>query len=172
MALNAPLHLQRGNLRDERHLIDAPVARRAAHPFCDMDRVIEIHVIRKIVDARPVNRDAAFIAFAHRLEVIRRRKKLRVAVHAGFYRRHAGAGGAFDGSVAVAAVDPIVADVMFVAELHGLKLDRVLLIPIRGPRQSEKKVVDGEHGKRAGTNNRRSRNRIRALVKNLPHQEK
>ena len=40
--------------------------------------------------------------------------------HACLARRHSGEGGSFDGIVAVAAVDPVIANVMFMTERHGL----------------------------------------------------
>ena len=172
MALNAPFHLQRGNLRDEWHLIDAAMARRAADALRDMDRVIEINVVRQVVDAVPVNRDARLPAIAHRRKVGRRREQLRVAVHAGLDRGHSSGRTAFDGRVAIAAVDAIIADVMLVAELNRLRLDGIRLIPIRRARQAEKNIIDSERRKRAGPDDRSPRNRVRTLIKNLPHQEK
>ena len=169
MALNAPLHLQRRYFYNERHLIDPSVARCTADAFVDMDRVIEINVIGKIVDARPFDRDAGFPAFADGFEVGRGGKKLRVAVHARFRRRHSGAGGAFDRSVAIAAVDAIIADVVLMAELNGLRFDDVRLIPVRRARKTEKNKIDRECGDSAGSHERCARNRVRALLKKLRH---
>lgn len=74
MALNTPFHLQRRDLCDERHLIHAPVARRAAHALRNMDRVIEIDEVRQIVNARPMDGNAGLPALAHRFEIGRRRE--------------------------------------------------------------------------------------------------
>src|SRR5688572_32449523 len=43
VALEAPLHLKRVFLPDERHAIDRTVARRAAHALAHMDAVVEVH---------------------------------------------------------------------------------------------------------------------------------
>jgi hypothetical protein len=169
MALNAPLHLQRRNLRDKRHLIDAPVACCATYALIDMDRVIEINVVRKIVNARPFDRDAGFPAITDGFEIGRRSKKLRVAIHARFRRRHSGARGAFDRSMAIAAINAIVANVMLMAELNGLGFDDIGLIPIRRARQPEKNVVDGERSDSTRSHERYARYRVRALLKNLRH---
>lgn len=95
-----------------------------------------------------------------------------MAVHAGFRRRHSGGSGGFDRSVAVAAVNAIVTDVMPMAELNRLSFNRIRLIPVGGTGQTDKNIIDCEHRERAGSDDRRSRERIRALIKNLPHQEK
>lgn len=130
MALNAPFHLQRGYFRNKRHLIDAAVARRAADAFGDVDRMIEINVVRKIVNARPVNRNTGLPTVSDRRQVTRGIKELRVAVHTRFRRRHTGRGAALDGRMAIPAVDSIVTDMVLVAELHRLQLDEVRLIPV------------------------------------------
>src|SRR5260370_38060440 len=45
MALQAPLHQQRIGLKHQWHLVDLPVARRAAYALIDMNAVIEIDEI-------------------------------------------------------------------------------------------------------------------------------
>ncbi len=72
------------------------------------------------MDSRPLNRHARAKTFPHRFEHGTLRPDLRVAIHAGLRRRNAGKGAVFHRRVAVAAVDAVVADVMFVAEWHRL----------------------------------------------------
>src|SRR5213593_3237625 len=77
MAVDAPLHLQRLLLHHQRHPIDLAVAGRAADALVDMDAVIEVHEIRKVVDARPRDRLPGPEARAHRLEERAVRENLR-----------------------------------------------------------------------------------------------
>ena len=56
MALQAPLHLQRGVIEHERHTINRAVASIAANPFVDVNAVIEVNEIGQIVDPRPDER--------------------------------------------------------------------------------------------------------------------
>jgi len=46
MAVEAPLHQQGVGLKNQRHLVNFSVTRRAANAFIDMNAVIEIHEIR------------------------------------------------------------------------------------------------------------------------------
>ena len=78
----------------------------AAHTLIHVDAVIEIHEVRHLVDARPLDRLARAVAFTHRLEVRGVRPDLRMAVHAGLGRRDAGKARLLDRSMAIAAVDP------------------------------------------------------------------
>ena len=56
MAVEAPAHRERRGLAHQRHLVDAAVAGRAADAFGDMDAVIEVDVVRKVMDAPPAQR--------------------------------------------------------------------------------------------------------------------
>ena len=120
MTLQAPLHLQRRRLVGDGHLIDPTVTGRTAHALVDMNAVIEISEVRKIVHAYPLQRLAAAKTRAHRLEISAIGPDLLVTVHAGAGRRHAGGSRRLDRRVTVAAVDAVIADVMFVAELNWL----------------------------------------------------
>src|SRR5204862_6844761 len=68
MAVHAPGHLQGLLLPHQRHAVDLTVACRAPDAFRDMDAVVEIHEVRKIVDARPGDRSACAETCADRLE--------------------------------------------------------------------------------------------------------
>ena len=83
MTSQAPLHLERRRLIGNRHLIDAPMARRTAHPFIYMNAVIEISVIRKVVHSDPLDWFAGTKTGANRLEIRAIRPDLLMAVHAG-----------------------------------------------------------------------------------------
>ena len=53
VTVEAPFHLKRRGLPDERHPIDGPVTRRASDALMNMDAVIEIDEVRQIVNAVP-----------------------------------------------------------------------------------------------------------------------
>jgi len=131
MALHTPLHQQRIGLKYQRHLIDLPVASRAAHTFVDMNAVIEINEIGQAMNFDPLDGLVAAIALANGLEVRRSVEENRMAIHAGLRRRDTGHGGSFDAGMAVAAVDAVIADVVFMAELHWLLTGDVLPRQIR-----------------------------------------
>src|SRR5689334_4560610 len=56
MTFETPLHRQRRDARDERHLIDTSVALDATDTFVDVNAVIEVHEVRQIVYAHPLDR--------------------------------------------------------------------------------------------------------------------
>src|SRR5438309_10022308 len=120
MTLQTPLHLQRRRLVGDGHLIDPTVTGRTAHAFLHMNAVIEISEVRQIVHAYPLQRLAAAKTRAHRLEIRTISPDLLVTVHACAGRRHAGGSRCLNRGVTVAAIDAVIADVMFVAELNWL----------------------------------------------------
>ena len=145
------------------------MARSASYAFVDMDGVVKIHIIGKIVNARPFDRDSGLKAFADGFEIGRRGEKLGVAVHARFRRRHPGAGRAFDRSVAIAAINAIIANVMLMAELNRLRFDDISLIPVRRPRKPDKNEIDRNNSDSTRSHERCARYRVRALLKYLRH---
>ncbi len=96
------------------------MTRGATDPFIDVNTVVEVNEIGQIMDARPLNRPARAKAGAHRFQNRAVGPDLRVAVHADFRARDSRKSLGLDRSVAMAAIDPIIADVMLVAELDGL----------------------------------------------------
>lgn len=56
VTLNAPFHLKGILFVNRRHLIDRPMAGRAAYALCDVNTVIEIDVFGKVVNAIPLDR--------------------------------------------------------------------------------------------------------------------
>ena len=67
MAIEAPSHVQWLRLPGDRHFINAAMASGAADAFIYMDTVIEVDVIREIINACPVNRLPGLETGAHRL---------------------------------------------------------------------------------------------------------
>src|ERR1022692_3641709 len=53
MAVQTPFHLQRVGRVGQRHLVHRPVATRTANAFIDMNAVVEINEVRKVVDPGP-----------------------------------------------------------------------------------------------------------------------
>ncbi len=131
MAVQAPLHLQRHVLVHQRHLVDTAMAALAAYPFVDMDAVIEIDEVRKIMNTCPLDRDAVAIARAHRLEHLRIGPDLRMAAHTGLGRGKPRKPVLLDRCMAVATVDPQTTHMMLMAEWHRLIADNALLRHIR-----------------------------------------
>lgn len=120
MTIKTPFHLQRRGLVRNRHLIDAPMTRRATDAFVNVDTVIEKRVVRQIVDPDPLDRFARSQTCAHRFQIGAIRPNLFVTVHARFRRRHAGRRRLLDRRMAITAIDAVVANVMFMAKLDWL----------------------------------------------------
>lgn len=120
-----PLHLQRVLLEDRRHIVDLPVTCRAADTLCYVNAVIEICVLRQVVNAFPLDGLILAKTLANDLEVRAVRPDLAMAVHTGLGRRHPRRRRRLDRLVAIAAIDAIVTNVMFMA-----KLDRLLFFHV------------------------------------------
>lgn len=168
MTIEAPLHQKRVRLEHQRHLIDRAVARRAANALADMNTVVKVRKIAEAMDLHPLDRFAGSIALAHRLQIADVIEQSRVAVHTGFRGRDAGGSGILNGSMTIAAVNAIVAHMMFVAELHRLLAENILPRKIwrASERQDSRKRQSRQEnrGKQAETGDK-----IRAAVKNLGH---
>jgi hypothetical protein len=168
MAFETPFHLQCLGLINHRHLIDATMTGRAADALVHMNAVIEIDVVGQIVHPRPLERRAVLETGAHRLEIRAVRPDLFVTVHAHSRRGNARRSGRLNGSVTIPAIDAIVADMMFMAELNRLlNFNRLTRVPggtadrsgnPKGGQQNEDRAED-----------RGPRKCIRTVVKNLWH---
>jgi hypothetical protein len=55
VAINAPIHVESVDAIHQRHLVYSSMTRRAAYALVEMNAVIEIDVIGKIVDSRPLD---------------------------------------------------------------------------------------------------------------------
>src|SRR5208282_2179728 len=116
MTVDAPLHLQRSVVKHQRHAVHRPVAGVASDALVDVNAVIEINEIRKIVDPGPNQRLARAVTFAHRLQQLRSHPHLRVAVHAGLGGGDPGKVGGLDRGMAVTAVNAQPRDVVLMAK--------------------------------------------------------
>jgi len=170
VALETPLHLQRRGLPYERHLIDLAVAARATNTFIHVNAVIEIHKVRETMHPGPFDGFPGAVTLANRLQIGTVGKQYRMAIHAGFRWRNAGNGRSFNGGMAIAAVNPVIAHMMFVAKLNGLLLGHILIGGIRGARDG-RSYGEGQRRQKNGGKQTHAGDGVRAAVENLSHRE-
>ena len=168
VAIQTPFHQQGRGLKHQRHLIDRAVARRAADAFIDVNAVVEIDKIGKPVDFHPLDRLIGAIAFANGFEVRSVGIQNGMAVHAGLRRGDARDGGSLNRGVTIAAIEPVVSNVMFMAELHGLRARNVLVRGIRRARQPQY-ADEPQTDQKNSREQAESGNEICASMKNLGH---
>ena len=120
MTFKTPFHLQRRSLISDGHLVHASMTGGTADALVHVNAVIKICVVRQVVNSDPLNRFAGAKTGAHRFEIRALSPNLLMTIHAGVGRRHSGGGSGFDGGVAVAAIQTVVADVVLVTKLHRL----------------------------------------------------
>lgn len=168
MTLEAPFHIERRYLISQRHQVNAPVTGRAAHALVHVNAVIEIGEVGQVVHPGPLDRLTGAPAFADRLEVRAVPPDLRVAIHAGLRRRYTGESELLNGCVTVAAIDAIIADVMFVAELYRLLAWEVSLSVVGGPVELEQQPDDYSNEEERAEDSD-LRDEVRASIKDLPH---
>lgn len=144
------------------------MTRGTADSFLHVNAVIEIHKVRQNVHPIPLDRFIVVECRAHRREYIALRPNLRMAVHTYLDCWHPGKRGGFDCRVAVATIDPVIADVMFVTEWNWLRDVRAHAggvirthkhhQPCYERRENEHRAKDAH-----------PRKRVRASMKNLRH---
>ena len=89
MAIQTPLHMQGLCLPREWHFVDAAVTGFTANSLMDVNAVIEVDEVRKIVDAHPFQRTVVTQACANGFQRWAIGPNLLVTVHAYFGRRNA-----------------------------------------------------------------------------------
>ena len=97
MTIEAPAHLQAIGLPHERHLVHAAVTAFAADSLIDMNTVVEIHKIRQIVHARPMEGIARAVTGADRFQRGAGVPDLRMAINASLGGRNIGEAGFLHG---------------------------------------------------------------------------
>jgi len=120
MATQAPVHVESIDFIGQRHFIDLPVAGGTADALIQVDAVIKVNVIGKIMDARPLNRLARCPAIPNGLRYGSIRPDLRMAAHTGLGGRYTRISRVLHGCVAVAAINTVVLDMVLVAKRDGL----------------------------------------------------
>jgi len=131
MATQAPFHLQRVFLAHQRHTIHGPMASVTTHAFLNMNRMVEVCEIGKVVDAGPANRRAVLKTISHRPEDVACGPNLGVTVHANRRRGDTGKRGRLNRRMTVAAIDAEPGHMVFVAERHGLLSRHILIGDVR-----------------------------------------
>ena len=168
MTIQTPLHLQRGLLIHQRHLVHRAVAAIAPHALLDMNAVIKVDVVRKLIDPRPFQRLAAAVALPHRLQQCRIRPNLRMAVHAGLGGRNSGETRRLHRGMAVTAVNAKSGHVVLMTERNRLRLAHSRIGDIGRPLKLENHPAQNGHDKHRAKKRRAGEN-IRAAMKNLRH---
>jgi hypothetical protein len=120
MTIETPFHVEGLGFSRKRHLIDTTVAGRTTDAFCDVNAVIEIDVIRQIMDAVPLQRAVSGQAFTNGRQHRRVFPDLGMTGHAGIGAGQTGERRFFDSGVAISAIDAVVSDVVFMAERDRL----------------------------------------------------
>lgn len=168
MTLQAPFHLERGCLRNHRHLIDPPVAGRTPDALVHMNRVIEVRKVRQVVDPNPFQRLARLETGPHRFQVRTVGPDLFMTIHAHRGRRHAGRSRRLDRRVAIAAIDTIIANVMLMTELDWLlAFDPLARVPSRASNLC--RDPKGREQNKDRAINRGPRKVVRAMTEDLWH---
>ena len=138
----------------------------AAHALIDMNAVIEVNEIGKVVDPVPDKRFAAAETFADRFEHGGACPNLRMTIHAGSSGRNAGKARNFHRSMAIAAIDAESANVVLMTEGSGLRPGHSGVGHIRGSLDLRRRPE--QHGDdEDGAKDRGAGDGVRAAMKNL-----
>jgi len=121
VALETPRHRMRFCMVNLVHLIHFTVATHAADPAVHVHRMVEIHMLRRLVDLNPLHRLARLPGVAHGLELGILALNLRMAVHADLRCRDVRIRRGFDKGMAVATVHAELAGVNLVGEGNRLR---------------------------------------------------
>jgi len=144
------------------------VARGTADAFIDVNAVIEINEVGKPLDLHPLDRFICPVALANGFQVRSVGKQHGMAIHAGLCGRNACKGGGLNRGMTIAAVQSVIANVVLVAELHGLLTHDVLIRRIgrtRKPQNAREPQSDQKNSREQAE----FRDEICAAMKNLGH---
>lgn len=120
MALETPAHAVGFGVVDDFHVIHLSVTGHATDASVYVNRMVEVDVIRRLVNPYPGNRVAGFPGFADGSQFWAQRLDLGVAVHAGLRSRNVGVRRFLHSCVAVTAIHPELVDMEGVIEGHRL----------------------------------------------------
>lgn len=123
VAIETPLHLQRCVVVHQRHSIDGTVTGIASHTFVDVNTVVKVNEIRKIVDPCPNQRFVSTKTFPHRLQHRGLRPYLRMTIDAGFGGWNPGETRLLHRCMTVSTVDPQTSYMVLMAEGYWLRSD-------------------------------------------------
>ena len=114
------------------HLIDAAVATHAANALGDVNRVIEVRIMRRVMNPVPFDRGVVLVTAADGLKQIGSLPDLLMAVHARLGRGDVRESRILDRCVAVAAIDSELTDMVRMTERNRLRRRLVFARRIRG----------------------------------------
>ena len=140
MAFETPPHTESFVLEHDFHVVDSTVARNTADALLHVRSVVEVHIVRQVVDPNPFNWLSAFPACAYRGQFLTLGVEFRVAIHTSLGGWNCRVFRVFDRGVTVTTVDCQLSGVERVAER-----DRLLrLIADVGCLRGKAKVDDEE----------------------------
>jgi hypothetical protein len=139
-----------------------------ANALVNVNAVIEIDVIGQAVHALPLDGLIGTVTFANGLEITDVIEQHGVAIHAGFSGRNAGKRGSFHAGMTVTTIDAVVAHVVLVAELYGLRARHTLVGDVRRSRDEENRPKRKTSKGRPSEQTKPSEE-IRTAMKNLSH---
>src|SRR5688572_30188715 len=119
VTVDAPTHAEGRHLGDRVHLVDAAVARNAADPRSYVRAVMEVGVLRKVVNTNPAHRPAALDTLPNRCQQLAVPHHGLMAVQAGARGRKVRNGRNLNRRVTVSAIETKLADVKPVAVRDG-----------------------------------------------------
>jgi len=125
VASKTPFHLERIFLINSGHIVDLPMAGRAANAFCYVNAVVKVGKLRNVVNAFPFDGLVVAEAGPDGLKIRAVCPDLAVSVHTRLGRRQTGRRRRLNRGVTVAAIDTVIANVVLMAEL-----DRLLLLHV------------------------------------------
>jgi len=120
MATQAPFHMERVLSPHQRHLLHGTMTCFTGHSLPNVNAVVEVNEVRKVVHSGPPDRFLFAEARADRFQKRAVGPDLRVTIHAGFGWWNPRERARFDRRVAVSAIDADSGDVMFVTEGNRL----------------------------------------------------
>lgn len=100
------------------------------HAFLNVNRVIEVSKISKVVNARPADRRAVLKTISNRLEDVARSPDLGVTVHADRGRWDASKRRRLNRRMTVAAINAEPGHVVLMAKRYGLRPRHILISDI------------------------------------------
>ena len=120
MAVKAPTHTQGLGLLNDFHLLDVSVATGASYACSHMDTVVEISVVRYVMNSNPMNRRPGRHTLLQGCEEGAVSFEYLMAIHTDLGRWNRGDRGYLDLGMAVSAVDREIARVQLMTIRDGL----------------------------------------------------
>lgn len=120
VTVQTPGHAEWFSLVDNFHPVDPAVAGLTSHSDTDVDFVVEVSVIGKVMNPDPLDGITTLPTLTHRLKRFTVERNLIVTVHTGLCGRNIGLIGVEYLRMAVLTIEPDLTDVLAVAEWNRL----------------------------------------------------